>query len=421
MSDNRRALGISTLSALVIANMIGAGVFTTSGFALADLGSPNLVMLAWFVGGVMAVLGALCYGALAARLTDSGGEYLFLSRTLHPALGFIAGWVSLWAGFTGSIAFAAEATQTYVAPWLPTWLPPDAVGTSVLLLIGGLHAFGLGPAKWIQNLAVSAKLLLLLALVVIGWRQLPETSTLPEVHLEPGSFVIALMWVSLSYSGWNAAVYIAGEARDPKRTLPRALLLGTLTVTILYLALNWIFVHAAPIEQLAGQQDIAAVAARALGGPQLESLVRVILVIALCTSISSMVMIGPRVVAKMADDGVFPKQFAFTGRVPRASIGLQVVLAIAVLWMSDLRAQLTNLGWILSLFTGLSVFGLMRLRRREGAQRVPIPGYPYVPLAFLGMVIAMTGTMMWVNSALIWPSLAVLASGLVVYVWQRRA
>ncbi|MFT5285713.1 MAG: amino acid transporter [Planctomycetota bacterium] len=421
MTENRRALGTPTLSALVIANMIGAGVFTTSGFALADLGSPDLVMLAWVAGGVMAILGALCYGALAARWTESGGEYLFLTRTLHPFLGFLAGWVSLWAGFTGAIAFAAEATQTYCAPWLPESLAPDFVGTFVLLAIGALHATGLGPAKWIQNLAVSAKLLLLIALVAIGWSQLPERPESPAASFESGSFAITLMWVSLSYSGWNAAVYIAGEARDPKRTLPRALIIGTVVVTALYLALNWIFVYAAPIEQLAGQQDIAAVAANALGGPALESMVRVILVIALCTSISSMVMIGPRVVAKMADDGVFPRQFVFTGRVPRASIWLQVILAIVVLWASDLRAQLTNLGWILSLFTGLSVYGLIRMRMREGAERVPIPAYPFVPFAFLAIVIAMTTTMVWVNSALIWPSLAVLASGALVYGWQRRS
>ncbi len=420
MTKDRRCLGVPSLSALVIANMIGAGVFSTSGFALADLGAPASVMLAWVVGGVMAILGALSYGALSARLSDSGGEYLFLSRTLHPFLGFLAGWISLWAGFTGAIAFAAETTAIYLAPWMPDSMAPDVVGTAVLIVIGLLHTAGVAPAKSVQNLAVAAKLLLLGALVWIGWTSLPvlpepnQLAELPSSTL--GAFATTLMWVSLSYSGWNAAVYIAGEARDPTRSVPRALLIGTLIVTALYLALNWIFVHAAPIEELAGRQDIAAAAAASLGGPDLERLVRVILVVALATSISSMVMIGPRVVAKMADDRVFPRVFAFTGKSPTSAIWLQVVLSIGVLWASDLREQLTNLGWILSLSTALAVIGLIRIRLREGKERVPISGYPWVPALFLLLVLGMTGVMIVERGGQLIPASIVLVSGAFVYI-----
>jgi len=422
---HHRQLGTTSLSALVIANMIGAGVFTSSGFALADLGSPSLVMLAWFLGGVMALLGALSYGALSARLSESGGEYLFLARTLHPFLGFLAGWISLWAGFTGAIAFAAEATQIYVAPWVPEFFPLDLVGTAVLIVIGLVHTAGVTPAKSVQNLAVLAKLVLLAALVWIGWTNLPELEQPNVLAIEsstlPAAFIVTLMWVSLSFSGWNAAVYIAGEARDPKRTVPRALLIGTLIVTALYFALNWIFVNAAPIAQLAGQKDIAAVAARHLGGENLEQLVRIVLVLALTTSISSMVMIGPRVVAKMADEGVFPRVFSFTGKSPITAIWLQVLLAISVLWISDLRAQLTNLGWVLSLSTALAVIGLFRLRAREGRASVPIPGYPLVPGLFLVLVLGMTGTMVFVNGSQLIPAAVVLVSGAFVYLLVRKS
>jgi len=417
----RRRLGVPSLSALVVANMIGAGVFTTSGFALADLGSPQRVMIAWVLGGVIALLGALCYGALAARLRESGGEYLFLSRTLHPVAGFLAGWVSLWAGFTGAIALAAEATQSYLAPWLPAGLPPDLVGSVAIVLTGLVHTAGVSSGARVQNVAVTAKVVALLALVGIGAASLPDQPAPVAPAFELGTFAVTLMWVSLSYSGWNAGVYIAGEARDPARSVPRALVGGTLLVFVLYLALNWVFVHAAPIEELAGKPDVAAVAAAALGGPRLEALVRGILVLALLTSISSMVMIGPRVYARMADDGLFPKRLAFTGDVPAAAIWLQVALAVLVLWISTLREQLTNLGWILGLFTALAVIGLLRLRAREGAERVPIPGYPLVPLAFLVLVLVLAGLALYAAGALLLPAIAVLGSGVVAYAFLRRA
>ena len=401
--------------------MVGAGVFTTSGFALADLGTPQRVMAAWAVGGVLALMGALCYGALAARLAESGGEYLFLSRTVHPFAGFLAGWVSLWAGFTGAIAFAAEALQVYLATWVPEGLPLDLVGSAAIVLAGAVHTAGVRPGAWLQNAAVATKLGLLAVFVVLGWSALPE----PVPAVEPGGlglgpFAVTLMWVSLSYSGWNAAVYVAGEARDAERTLPRSLLAGTLVVTALYLALNWIFVRAAPVEDLAGRQDVAAIAARALGGARLESIVRLVLVLALFTSVSSMVMIGPRVYARMAEDGLFPRLFAFTGRTPVAAIWLQVALSVAILWASGLRQQLSNLGWILSLFTAVTVIGLMRLRLREGAERVRVPGWPWLPACFILAVLALTAIMAVVRTAELVPAGAVLASGGAAYLVLRR-
>ena len=419
---SRRRLGTPTLSALVVANMVGAGVFTTSGFALADLGTPGLVMAAWAVGGGLALMGALSYGALAARLAESGGEYLFLSRTIHPLAGFLAGWVSLWAGFTGAIAFAAEALQVYVAAWVPEGVPLDLVGSAAIVLAGAVHTVGLRSGAWLQNTAVAVKLALLAAFFVLAWSALPEsTPPVAGAGFALGPFVVSLMWISLSYSGWNAAVYIGGEARDAERTLPRSLLLGTLVVTALYLGLNWVFVHSAPVEELAGQQDIAAVAAAALGGVRLESVVRGVIVVALFTSVSSMVMIGPRVYARMAEDGLFPRLFAFKGEVPSAAIWLQVALSVAVLWASGLRAQLSNLGWILSLFTAITVIGLIRLRLREGPERVPVPGWPWVPGLFALAVLVLTAIMAVVATAELLPAGVVLATGAVAYAWFGRA
>jgi len=446
-STDRRRFGLISLTAIVVANMIGAGIFTTAGFALSDLGSPERVMWAWVVGGVIAVLGVLCYGALARHLQLSGGEYLFLSRTIGPRTGFLAGWISLWAGFSGAIAVAAETLQAYLEPYVPDAIPPDLIGSVLILLLAALHAFRLNMGALLQNFAVTFKVILLVVLAIWGMLLLPESAANPasdlgalpadaapandgssvlpnaaDLPLHWGDFAMVLMWVSLSYSGWNAAVYVAGEAKDAKRNIPRAMLLGTLLVTALYLALNWVFVHAAPVEQLTQSDQIAAIAATAtaaLGSPGLEQTVRIGLALAMLTSISSMVMIGPRIYAQMADDGVFPKFFSFRGHSPSRSIFLQAGLAIALLWGSGLREQLTNLGWLLSICTAVSVIGLLLLRRDLGPKSVPIPGYPLVPLIFLAAIGYFAVQMAVHHSDDLWPAAVVLASGMVAAVVFR--
>ena len=388
-------LGVTTLTCLVVANMIGAGIFTTSGFALADLGTPGRVMLAWLIGGCVAICGALSYGALARRLTESGGEYLFLSRAIHPLVGFVAGWVSLIAGFTGAIAFAAMAFESYVLPndVRPDWLPADALAVLAVICAGAAHGWRLRVGAIGQNLAVVFKLLLIGVLIAYAVTKLPThawqvTGTSgPTVSPPPFSiaaFGMTLMWISLSYSGFNAAVYVAGEARDAEYTVPRSMLIGTLVVTGIYLVLNAIFVYAAPADAIAGQQDVARRAALALGGEPLALTVRAIVAIALLTSVSSMIMAGPRVYAKMSADGLFPELFQIRDEVPVAAIALQTVLSIAVILVAGLPAMLSFLGFTLSVSAALTVASLFVLRHREGAERVPIPAYPFVPCLFVG-------------------------------------
>ena len=423
-TEARRRLGVPTLAAIVVANMIDAGVFTTSGFALADLGSRGWVMLAWVVGGVLAILGALCYGALAAHLRGSGGEYLFLSRTLHPRIGFLAGWISLFAGFTGAIAVAAEAVEAYLRDWLPESLPTNSLGTVLILAAGALHAVRLGPGAKLQNGAVLAKIALLILMVLVGARvlldgdrELVEVVTVSAPSW--GTFATTLMWISLSYSGWNAAVYIAGEARDPQRSLPRALLLGSTAVIALYLAWNAVVLWSAPMEELAGRPDVAAAAAESLAGSIGAAAVKMTIALALRTSVSSMVMIGPRVYAQMAEDGALPRWFAFRGETPRVAILLQVVLSIALLHAYDLRAQLTNLGWILSLCAALAVVGLLRERKRVGADQLPIPGGPAVAWLFLIATVGLAVVALQANPGRLSYAAGVLISGAVASLFIR--
>ncbi len=418
--------GLATLIGLVVANMIGAGVFTTSGFALADLGTPGRVMAAWLVGAVIALAGALSYGALARHMSESGGEYLFLSRALHPAAGFVAGWVSLLAGFSGAIAFAAIAFEAYVrTAATPTWLPHDAIAIGVVTLAASAHGLALRLGSIGQNLLVVLKLALILALIVTALVHSPPTRWqglvgVPAVPFEWRAFAQSVMWISLSYSGFNAAVYIAGEARDARRNVPRALLIGTLLVSVLYLALNTIFVCAPPPAAVAGHEDVAARAAQAVGGADFALLVRVVVALALATSVSSMIMAGPRVYARMAADGVLPRIFRLHDGAPTAAIALQAVLAIAVILIAGLEELLSYLGFTLSLSASLTVASLLELRHREGAVAVPVPGYPWVPAIFVAATLGFAGLAALHEPAEPAISFAVVALGLLAWWYTRR-
>lgn len=421
MSDRPtpRHLGVGSAAALVIASMIGAGIFTTSGQSLADLPSRPLLLFAWALGGAIACLGAICYGALARRMPESGGEYIYLGRILHPALGFLAGWVSLLAGFTAPIAASALLLGFYLAPELDA----NLLATAAILIAAALHGIRMSGGIWVQNLAVAVKLLLILGFLVIGAVRVPalaSTGLEGQGPITLGNFAVTLIWISFSYSGWNAAIYIAGEIRDPKLNLTRALLLGTGTVTILYLGLNAIFLYGAPLAEISGSKDIAARVALHLGGDNLQLYVRLLVALCLYTSISASIMLGPRVYARMAEDGVLPRVFASWGRNPRAGIFLQAGLALLVVWSADLGELLTYIGFTLGLSTAATVVSLMVLRAREGAAKVPVPGYPLLPLTFVGVTLATAVFMATVRPVEALLGILTIALGLPLYLLQRR-
>lgn len=420
--------GITLFSAVnvVIASMIGAGVYTTSGFALADLGSPLLVLAAWAVGGVLAICGAVSYGALAQRFAQSGGEYLFLSRALHPAAGSVAGFVSLLAGFTGAIALAALTFEQYLPPPESTgarepW-PWNWVATAMVIAAALLHGLRLRAGSGVQDLMVVLKLIVIAAFFAVAayslglsrppWQGL-QTAVAPPSPWPVATFAVSLMWISLSYSGFNAAIYITGEVRDGGATVRRALLIGTLLVTLIYLLLNSVFVLAPPSDQVLGNRDVATQAARYIGGQWLELLFRVTILLSLATSVSSLMMTGPRVYAQMAADGVLPRLFRHVGEVPRTAIAAQALLAIVVIQIASLRQLLSYLGLTLSLSAALTVATLFVLRSR--GEKLSVPFYPWPPLIFVAGTLLTASIAGYRNPAEFAVALATLAAGLVFY------
>ncbi len=421
-SQTERRLDTRSAAALVVANMIGAGVFTTSGFALGDLGQPQYVLFAWVVGGAIALCGALSYGALAQRHPDSGGEYLFLSRMVHPLVGFLAGWVSLLAGFTAPIAASGLGLQAYLGETFAPDIRPEWIGTGAIALAGVIHAMRDREGVWLQNLAVATKLVLILGFVAFGLSALPERvdAPAPPNSFPFGAFAVTLVWISFSYAGWNAAVYIGGEVRDPERTLPRSLLLGTGVVTALYLGLNAVFVYAAPVDALAGRPDVGAVAAEALGGPGLRKAVSLVVALALFTSIWAMVMAGPRVYAKMAEDGLFPQTFRADGKTPVSAIALQTGAAIAVVWWSGLAELLGYIGFTLGLSSAATVAALLAARWRDGGEGDRGFGQPWIGLLFIAMTLYGAYFMIQREPMQAAVGLATALAGVPVYYWFKR-
>ncbi len=355
--------------------MIGAGVFTSSGYSLAALGNPARVMLAWWLCGVWAICGAIAYGALVSRLPMSGGEYLFLSRFCHPSIGFLAGWISLIAGFTAPIALAAQGAALYgfgkQAP-----LTEQLIAAGVIIAATLAYLLGVTIGARIQNAIVAIKLLLLAVIIVFaftvasstGWQGtvLPgrDPGWLPESISAWTVLLGSMSWVALSYTGFNAAIYVAGEAKDAAKNVPRAMLCATLVVTLIYLLLNAVFVYAPAPDLIANEKEVAAIVGRAIGGASFEKLVRFTITLAMLTSVFAMLLAGPRVYQKMAEDGVMPKFFKTDGETPRLATIFQAVLSIIAVFSADLLQLMKYLGLTLSACGALAVMSLWWMRKR---------------------------------------------------------
>ncbi|TWU27646.1 APC family permease [Bythopirellula polymerisocia] len=382
--EAKRPLGILSLTALVVASMIGAGVFTTSGFSVADLRSPWLVMAAWAVGGTIALCGALSYGKLAQCLAESGGEYVFLSRFLHPAAGFLGGWVSLLAGFTGAAAFAAVTFDLYAWPAesRPAWLPDKALAILLVLVVSVFHAFHTKSGAIGQNLLVGIKLMLLATFLLVayslignwqGGAALRKPLDSPPTNILLG-FASSVMWISLSYSGFNAAVYVTEEARGGSATIARAMIYGTVVVTISYMLLNAAFLFAPGVQAISGKSDVAAITAQALAGEWFAWLTRVTICLGLASSVSSALVAGPRVYAKMAADGFLPRLLAAKDSPPTNAVLLQGIGILLVIYFAGLQSLLSYLGLTLSLFTALTVSILFISSNKSHGELPPTVG-----------------------------------------------
>lgn len=374
-----RTFGLWSGVGLVIANMVGAGVFLSTGF-MAQSMRPGTILLAWIVGGVLALAGARAYAEVARFLPLGGGEYRYVGTLLHPALGYVAGWGSLLVGFSAPIALDALAAGAFARVIFPS-LEPRLFGAALIILLTLLHALGLHLSARVQNGLVAVKVALLVGFVLVGlfagsmsWPTWAPPSTDGESF---SGFASSLFYIAFAYSGWNAAVYAADDFKEPHQTVPRAMLLGCLVVGGLYLVVNFIFVAnltpeqgtvvfrydaftsgAAQFDQVTLGQAVMA----HLLGPGAAKVMSAVTLVLFISAISAMTLVGPRVYSVMAKDGVLPSILAGAeGKPPTAAVVLQGVLSLAVLFTHELRTVLANVGAILVFFAALTVAGLFKL------------------------------------------------------------
>jgi basic amino acid/polyamine antiporter, APA family len=385
-----RPLGFSAALATVVANIVGTGVFTTLGFQVLGTTDGFALLALWAIGGLIAMAGALCYGELSAAVAGSGGEYRFLGRIYTPPVGTIAGWVSVAVGFAAPVALAAMALGRYAGPLLE--VPPGPLAVTAIVAATGVHLLAPAIGGRVQVVVTAIKVVLILAFIAMGLLVAPGTAlafaptSASFGQMTSGAFAISLIFVSYAYTGFNAAAYFQAEIVDAKRNVPRALVLGTLLVTALYMGLNWVFLRMAPISELAGQVEVGAIAAERIFGPAGGRLMAGVIALLLVSTISAMTLAGPRVIEAMAEDHPPLRPLAqrsATGS-PRRAVLLQGGLALLFVLTDSFEGVLTYAGFTLNLFMVLAVAGVIVLRRRE--PNLPRPyrvwGYPWTPLFF---------------------------------------
>lgn len=441
-----RQISLSAAVALVVSNMVGTGIFTTPGFLARDLGDPALYFMIWIVGGLIALIGALCYSELGVNFPSSGGEYVFLTQAYGPVWGFMTGWTSFFAGFAAPVAAASLAFADYCGYFFPAFQQSNVfwqVGSGKFSLqIGGAQVlacavvgvvtianlYGVQRAVALQKVLTGLKLCVIGAFVILGFTagagnwanfSLPalRESTVPL----SSQFAISLFYVYVSYSGWNAVTYVAEELRDPVRNLPIALAAGTILVTVLFLLLNLVFVYAAPLGVMKGVVAIGSLAASRLFGVQVGGFFSALIAIALLAMVNAYMTVGPRVAYAMARNGAFFRAAAKVDphwRTPAPAILMQAGVAM-LMTLTSLPSLFFFIGFALNFFSVLSVASLFQFRKRPGWKRLgPVSVlWPAQPVLFI-----VIGTWMTVFGLTLEPRIAAVACVLIAAsaVYYRR-
>jgi len=419
MTDEKlqRKLGLFPATNIVIANMIGAGIFTTSGLLMTGLKDPVLLLILWAVGGVIALCGALSYGELGAAMPGAGGEYLFLSRLYNPIFGFLSGWVSFMVGFSAPIAASALGFSEYFSralPGLPAWLESSGImgpvltkkilAVIIILIFTIIHYRGIKYGAKIQNILTLLKVLLIVVLLFAGF----SSGKGDFANFSEGegglsglagfkTIGLSLMWIMFAYSGWNASTYLGAEIRNPSKILPGSLIWGTGIVIILYLGINTLFVYSIHPGDM---KDVISVGGLAMGnlfGKSAEILFSLLIAFALFSSLSAFIIIGPRVYYSMAKDGLFFKSAAKIHekfQVPSNSILLQCLIAVILTLSGTFEQVLTYMGFALGIFPIMTIIGVWKLRKNN-PEALRLKGFPVTQIIYV-----MTGLLILILSFL---------------------
>jgi len=402
----QRGFGLSTATYVVIASMVGTGILVSPGYMMASLGNYPVIFALWALGGLLALCGALCVAELAAALPEAGGEYVYLREAYGPMPAFLSGWTSFFVGFAAPLAVAGYIAALYLLTpfgWADqeTGHRVQIVAAVIIVAITVPNLLGHRHSAWTQNLTTILKFGLFALLVVLaflfGRGQLGRVAQgQPIREIDFGTAVTQLFYVMFAYSGWNAAGYLAGEVRNPGKTLPRSLLLGTGLAVILYLALNLVFAYAVPLADVGfdNAERVPQIAVERMFGAKAAAVFSVLLGLTFLATVSAFIITGPRVYYAMATNGLFPsiaRHVSSKGKVPTYAMLLQSACAIVILFVTDFQNLYQYAAVGLSLFALLFIAAVYVLRWRRPDMERPfrVPGYPIVPAVFMGVTLFM--------------------------------
>lgn len=435
--------------------MIGVGVYVGSYYSLLSLKDARLVLLVWFIGGIHAICGAIAYGAVASRLPVSGGEYSYLSRCVHPAIGFIAGWISIIAGFTAPIGASALLLGEYLVGADPAGASASdsisrvrIIATASILVAAALHAFHLKVGTTFNNIVILIKLVCFSLFLVIGIPFVLKAnntgiltdSTSGSVGLGDGlgdtvstvarlqqpeilmSMIVSLFYISLAYTGFNASIYLAGEVEKEtdiqhrRNFVSRSMWVACVLVMLLYLLLNFVFLYGLSPERIAESgEGYVAVVAENIGGEGLARIIRFAIILSAATSILAMMATGPRVYAQMAEDGRLPKFFQITHHVPRIAIFVQASLSCLVVWISDIEGIIKFLGLTLTACGALAVSSIW-FAKKNFITEIPVRWYEHVATSlYVAGAVLFLGVASQREPDQFWLCLGAFATGAMVY------
>ena len=425
----RRTVGFFTACGIVIANIIGTGVFTSLGFQVADIHSGFALLMLWIVGGIAALCGALCYGELSAALPRSGGEYHFLSEIYHPALGFMAGFISATVGFAAPIALAAMAFGKYFHGVF-NFGSPILLSFVTVWIVALFHFGNLRLGSTFQNVWTLVKLLLIAALIWAGLliEEKQPITFLPHaadtMAIFSGAFAVALVYVMYSYSGWNASSYIIGEVKNPERNVPRSLLVGTTIVMAAYVLLNAVFLATTPQDEMRGQLEVGLIAGKHIFGENGGRIVGAVICLGLISAISSMTWIGPRVTMSMGEDHWLLR---FLGRknaegVPANAVLVQLLIVNLLLLTRSFELVVIYIQFALLLCSLLTVIGVvvLRMARPEIARPYRVWLYPIPPIVFAAITVWMMVYLLRSKTTESIAGLGTATAGFLLYFCARR-
>ncbi len=426
MSTISQKIGWKTAAAIVISNMIGTGVFTSLGFQLAAVQNTWSIILLWTIGGMLALIGAFTYAELGTHFKESGGDYIFLSRIIHPFAGYLYAWISLTIGFAAPIAISAMAMTHYLRPINET-IFTDWFGIGIILLITAIHSVSVGQSGRFQNISTVLKLSFVLALIVLGFYYAPAEvnslnfdNTWQSEILLPG-FAVSLIYVTYAYTGWNSAAYIVDEIEDPRNNLPKALLIGTIVVLVLYLLLQLVFLRHAGVSDLAGNVEVADIAFTKLFGRSGGFWVSVFIALQLVATISGYLWVGSRITFAMANENPLWKRLACKNAngIPVRALWAQAIISILLTMTGTFEQVMLYASFALQLMGTLTIGSLLLLKRSGDTFRSPLK--PYLQIIYIIFSLWVLGFMLYEQPYESFIGLAFVAVGGITYFLQSKS